>query len=173
MLQSEEDDSGSDSNGEDASDDNEEDYEYEETYTLTEWFPPDYWRSKLEDARKMSMTMTTQDDTVSVRGEDVDADEYYYNLLKDKIRAAENVVVTDVTVDNSTVTFKVMFLNFYISYCAAACKLYFTYFVYRKCLHWHLSPTRKMKAWKNQNQSRCHTDQHSTWCPAVEKYIRE
>ena len=68
----------------------------------------------------MSMTMTTQDDTVSVRGEDVDADEYYYNLLKDKIRAAENVVVTDVTVDNSTVTFKVMCLNFQISYCAAA-----------------------------------------------------
>ena len=68
----------------------------------------------------MSMTMTSQDDTVSVRGEDVDADEYYYNLLKDKIRAAENVVVTDVTVDNSTVTFKVMFLNFYISYCADA-----------------------------------------------------
>ena len=54
MLQSEEDDSGSDSEGEDGSDNNEEDYEYEETYTLTEWFPPDYWRSKLEDARKMA-----------------------------------------------------------------------------------------------------------------------
>jgi len=106
LLQSEEDASGTDSEGEDGSDDNDEDYEYEETYTLTEWFPPDYWRSKLEDAKKMSMTMTTQDDTVSVRGEDVDADEYYYNLLKDKIRAAENVVVTDVTVDDSTVTFK-------------------------------------------------------------------
>lgn len=39
--------------------------------------------------------------------DDCDEEEYYFNILKSKIKAAENVVVTDVTLDNTTVTFKV------------------------------------------------------------------
>lgn len=84
------------------------DYEYEETYTLTEWFPPDFWRSKLDDAKKMSITKHSQQgDQVNIgRHDDCDEEEYYFNILKSKIKAAENVVVTDVTVDNTKVTFK-------------------------------------------------------------------
>lgn len=41
--------------------------------------------------------------------DDCDEEEYYFNILKSKIKAAENVVVTDVTVDNTKVTFKVRF----------------------------------------------------------------
>lgn len=41
--------------------------------------------------------------------DDCDEEEYYFNILKSKIKAAENVVVTDVTLDNTTVTFKVWF----------------------------------------------------------------
>ena len=91
------------------------DYEYEETYSLSQWFPPDFWRSKLDDAMKMSITKEKtqkKEGQMSVRGHDeCDEDEYYYNLLKSKIRAAENVVVTDVTVNNTTVTFKVRFIQ--------------------------------------------------------------
>ena len=39
--------------------------------------------------------------------DDCDEEEYYFNILKSKIKAAEDVVVTDVTLDNTTVTFKV------------------------------------------------------------------
>ena len=87
------------------------DYEYEETYTLTEWFPPDFWRSKLDDAKKISITKHSQQgDPVNIgRHDDCDEEEYYFNILKSKIKAAENVVVTDVTVDNTKVTFKVWF----------------------------------------------------------------
>merc|ERR1712227_605418 len=105
-VKSEEDESGDNDDVEDADDDSE--YEYEETYTLTEWFPPDFWRSKLESAKQMSITAAVNDDRVNVANpEDEDAqDEYYYHLLKSKITAAQNVVVTDVTVNNSTIMFK-------------------------------------------------------------------
>ena len=113
FYQSEEDDSGdTDDSAEEAGDDSE--YEYEETYTLTEWFPPDFWRSKLESAKQMSITTAVNDDRVNVANpEDEDAqDEYYYHLLKSKITAAQNVVVTDVTVNNSTIMFKVFCVSF-------------------------------------------------------------
>ena len=55
----------------------------------------------------MSITTAVNDDHVNV-AEDEDAqDEYYYHLLKSQITAAQNVVVTDVTINNSTITFKV------------------------------------------------------------------
>ena len=41
--------------------------------------------------------------------DDCDEEEYYFSILKSKIKAAEDVVVTDVTLDNTTVTFKVWF----------------------------------------------------------------
>ena len=112
ILQSEEDESGDNDDIEDADDDSE--YEYEETYTLTEWFPPDFWRSKLESAKQMSITTSVNDNHVNIANHDDEdeQDEYYYHLLKSKITAAQNVVVTDVTVNNSTITFKVFNVNF-------------------------------------------------------------
>jgi len=105
-VKSEEDESGDNDDVEDADDDSE--YEYEETYTLTEWFPPDFWRSKLESAKQMSITTSVNNDHVNIANHDDEdeQDEYYYHLLKSKITAAQNVVVTDVTVNNSTITFK-------------------------------------------------------------------
>ena len=62
----------------------------------------------------MSITKHSQQgenlDQVNIgRHDDCDEEEYYFNILKSKIKAAENVVVTDVTVDNTKVTFKVRF----------------------------------------------------------------
>ena len=95
----------------DTDDDSEDvsEYEYEETYTLTEWFPPDYWRSQLETAKQSSFTKTlaSEPDKLHVGADEDEEDEFYYNLLKSKMRAAENVVVTDVKVNDVTITFKV------------------------------------------------------------------
>jgi len=79
----------------------EDDFEFEETetYTLTEWFPPDFWKSKLESAKQVSISTKGTADSE-------DDEEYFYHLLKTKITEAEKVVVTDVTVNNSTVSFK-------------------------------------------------------------------
>jgi len=85
--------------GEESDDD---DYEMEETYTLTEWFPPDFWRSKLESAKQASISSEAGGEGLA----DVEDEEYFYNLLKTKITEAEKVVVTDVTVNNATVSFK-------------------------------------------------------------------
>ena len=84
------------------------DYEFEETetYTLTEWFPPDFWRSKLDSAKQVSVSKLT-DCKAENMGDSEDDEEYYYHLLKAKMSEAEKVVVTDVTVNNSTVSFKV------------------------------------------------------------------
>ena len=95
----------------DTDDDSEDvsEYEYEETYTLTEWFPPDYWRSQLETAKQSSFikTLASEPDKLHVGADEDEEDEFYYNILKSKMRAAENVVVTDVKVNDVTVTFKV------------------------------------------------------------------
>ena len=84
----------------------EDDYEVEETYTLTEWFPPDFWRSKLEESTKqVSISKLGGGGGENIAdGED---EEYFYHLLKAKMTEAEKVLVTDVTVNNSTVSFKV------------------------------------------------------------------
>eukprot|EP00091_Calanus_sinicus_P010904 TRINITY_DN24986_c0_g1_i1.p1 TRINITY_DN24986_c0_g1~~TRINITY_DN24986_c0_g1_i1.p1 ORF type:complete len:169 (-),score=39.68 TRINITY_DN24986_c0_g1_i1:200-706(-) len=34
-------------------------YEYEESYTLTEWYPPDFWRSKLSQPEQVIVTDVT------------------------------------------------------------------------------------------------------------------
>ena len=83
----------------------EDDYEFEETetYTLTEWFPPDFWKSKLESAKQVSISSEARTEA----GDCEDDEEYFYNLLKTKMSEAEKVVVTDVTVNNTTVSFKV------------------------------------------------------------------
>jgi len=82
-------------------------YEYEETYTLTEWFPPDYWRSKLKSAKQMSISAPSNRENTNVEDDDDDDDdEYYYHLLKSKMTAAQDVVVTDITVNDSTITFR-------------------------------------------------------------------
>ena len=83
----------------------EDDYEVEETYTLTEWFPPDFWRSKLESAQQASISKLSEAGGESLG--DVEDEEYFYHLLKTKITEAEKVVVTDVSVNNTTVSFKV------------------------------------------------------------------
>ena len=94
--------SGADSEG--------SDYEYEETetYTLTEWFPPDFWRSKLDSARQVSVSKLTEVKAEKT-GDSEDDEEYYYHLLKAKMSEAEKVVVTDVTANNSSVSFKVFY----------------------------------------------------------------
>merc|ERR1711892_260787 len=51
--------------GSDDSDENSEydssssEYEYEESYTLTEWYPPDFWRSKLSQPEEVVVTDVT------------------------------------------------------------------------------------------------------------------
>ena len=62
----------------------------------------------------MSITTSVNNDHVNIANHDDEdeQDEYYYHLLKSKITAAQNVVVTDVTVNNSTITFKVFNVNF-------------------------------------------------------------
>lgn len=101
---------GSASGSPSGSDSGSSDYEFEETYTLTEWFPPDFWRSKLDDAKRMSITKHSHQGENGLGqvniGDDCDEEEYYFNILKSKIKAAEDIVVTDVTLDNTTVTFK-------------------------------------------------------------------
>ena len=86
------------------------DYEFEETetYTLTEWFPPDFWRSKLDSAKQVSLSKLTECKAENI-GESEDDEEYYYHLLKAKMSEAEKVVVTDVTANNSSVSFKVFY----------------------------------------------------------------
>ena len=105
------DDEESGDGGEGSGDDSEgSDYEYEETetYTLTEWFPPDFWRSKLDSARQVSVSKLTEVKAEKT-GDSEDDEEYYYHLLKAKMSEAEKVVVTDVTANNSSVSFKVFY----------------------------------------------------------------
>lgn len=101
-MKSEEDSNMGSSENEDSSE-----YEYEETYTLTEWFPPDYWRSKLKSAKQMSISAPSNRENINDDDhDDDDEDEYYYHLLKSKMTAAQDVVVTDITVNDSTITFR-------------------------------------------------------------------
>lgn len=96
--------SDQDSDEEDSSE-----YEYEETFTLKEWFPPDFWRSKVPDVKEMSVSKTVKCDEgekFSVGSNEDEEDEFFYNLLKHRMKAAENVVVTDINVDSETITFK-------------------------------------------------------------------
>lgn len=84
--------------------------EYEETFTLKEWFPPDYWRSKISDVKEMSISKPVNCDArdqLGVGSNEDEEDEFFYNLLKHRMKAAENIVVTDIKVDNETITFKV------------------------------------------------------------------
>ena len=90
----------------------EDDYEFEETetYTLTEWFPPDFWKSKLESAKQVSISSEARAEA----GDCEDDEEYFYNLLRTKMTEAEKVVVTDVTFNNSKVSFKVKKFSKYL-----------------------------------------------------------
>lgn len=97
----------------DSAEEESSDYEYEETFTLREWFPPDFWRSKISDVKEMSVSKTvtvTSDvgDDLRVGNNEDDEDEFYYNLLKHRMKAAENVIVTDIKVEDETITFKVI-----------------------------------------------------------------
>ena len=104
-MKSEDDSNMGSSENEDSSE-----YEYEETYTLTEWFPPDYWRSKLKSAKQMSISAPSNRENINDDDhDDDDEDEYYYHLLKSKMTAAQDVVVTDITVNDSTITFRVRY----------------------------------------------------------------
>ena len=101
---------GGDGEGSSGAESEDSDYEFEETetYTLTEWFPPDFWRSKLDSAKQVSVSKLTECKAENI-GDSEDDEEYYYHLLKAKMSEAEKVVVTDVTVNNSSVSFKVCF----------------------------------------------------------------
>jgi len=61
METSEEDEDSSDSMDDDEEDDDEEEeeWEWEETYTYTEWFPPDFWKAKLSQAKPVMKTDVT------------------------------------------------------------------------------------------------------------------
>merc|ERR1711872_431845 len=55
--------SGSSTDSDDSSE-----YEYEETYLLKEWYPPDFWRSRLQQNENMVVTdVTVGDKTITVR----------------------------------------------------------------------------------------------------------
>ena len=95
------------------SDDSDYEFEETETYTLTEWFPPDFWRSKLDSAKQVSVSKLTDCKAENI-GDSEDDEEYYYHLLKAKMSEAEKVVVTDVTVNNSTVSFKVILISYFV-----------------------------------------------------------
>ena len=60
----------------------------------------------------MSITATVDHDKVNVSNDNEDdEDEYYYHMLKSKITAAQDVVVTDIKVNDSTITFRVNIPN--------------------------------------------------------------
>jgi len=46
-------------NDDESSEDDSSEYEYEESYTLTEWFPPDFWRSGVKSAEDVLVTEVT------------------------------------------------------------------------------------------------------------------
>lgn len=81
-------------------------YEYEESFILKEWYPPDFWRSRLQPVDNLNdVTSRLHAENLNdVTGRLQAAENVVFNDVTSRLRAADNIVVTDVTIGNKTFT---------------------------------------------------------------------